>query len=84
MTGQAEQSRVQTGIRLEKRLVKVLKALAEYYDQPLGEFLEDVVVCTFAGRKPFSEPALARVAELMRIYRLDLATMPGTHVEERS
>jgi hypothetical protein len=77
-------ARVQTGIRLEKRLVKVLKALAAYYDLPLGELLEDLVVSTFAGRKPFSAAALARVAELMRIYGLDLNSMPGAQAEERS
>jgi predicted DNA-binding ribbon-helix-helix protein len=76
--------RVQTGIRLEKHLVKVLKALAEYYDLPLGELLEDLVVSTFAGRKPFSEAALARAAEFMRLYGLDLDSMPGAHAEERS
>jgi predicted DNA-binding ribbon-helix-helix protein len=77
-------ARVQTGIRLEKRLIKVLKALAEYYDLPLGELLEDVLVSVFAGRKPFSNAALARAAELMRIYGLDLDSMPGAHAEERS
>jgi predicted DNA-binding ribbon-helix-helix protein len=76
--------RVQTGVRLEKRLIKVLKALAEYYDLPLGELLEDVVASIFAGRKPFSDAALSRAAELMRIYGLDLDSMPGAHAEERS
>jgi hypothetical protein len=33
--------RVQTVVRMEKRLIKVCKALAELYDLPLGEFLED-------------------------------------------
>jgi hypothetical protein len=67
--------RVQTGVRMERRLVKVLKALAELYDLSLGELLERLVVTTFAGRKPFSEATLARVAELARIYALDLAAM---------
>jgi predicted DNA-binding ribbon-helix-helix protein len=76
--------RVQTGIRLEKRLVKVLKALAAYYDIPLAELIEDLVVSTFAGRKPFSTAALARAAEFMRLYGLDLDSMPGAQAEERS
>jgi predicted DNA-binding ribbon-helix-helix protein len=64
-------TRVQTGVRLEKRLVKVLKALAEFYDLSLGDLLEDLVLSTFAGRNLFSEPALALVGELARIYGLD-------------
>jgi predicted DNA-binding ribbon-helix-helix protein len=75
--------RVQTGIRLERRLVKVLKALAEYYDLPLGELIEDLVVSTFAGRRPFSAAALARAAEFMKLYGLDLDSMPGASVEDR-
>jgi hypothetical protein len=72
--------RVQTGVRLERRLVKVLKALAELYDLSLGEFLEDLVRDAFAGRQPLSDVALAQVAELMRIYGLDpgaIAATPG-------
>ena len=65
--------RVQTGVRLEKRLVKVLKALAEFYDLSLGDLLEELALGAFAGRKPFSDTALARIAELMRFYGLELA-----------
>jgi predicted DNA-binding ribbon-helix-helix protein len=81
MSGPAA-DRVQTGVRLERRLVKVLKALAEIYDLSLGELLERLVVSTFAGRQPFSEETLARVAELARIYRLDLAAMLDARAEE--
>ena len=63
--------RVQTGLRMERRLVKVLKAVAEFYDLSLGELLENLVLCTFAGRNLFSDPALALVGELARIYGLD-------------
>jgi hypothetical protein len=77
-------ARVQTGVRIERRLIKVLKALAEYYDLPLGELIEDLVVSTFAGRKPFSAAALARAAELMRIYGLDLNSLRGARADERS
>jgi hypothetical protein len=74
--------RVQTGVRLEKRLVKVLKALAEIYDLSLGELLEKLVVSTFAGRRPFSEATLGRVGELARIYGLDLASLSSARAEE--
>jgi len=72
--------RTQTGVRLEKRLLKVLKALAELYDLSLAEFIEDLVRDAFAGRQPLSGAALAQAAELMRIYGLDpevVAATPG-------
>jgi hypothetical protein len=56
------EERVQTGVRLEKRMVKVLKVLTELYDLSLGEFLEDLVRDAFAGRQPFSDVALAQAA----------------------
>lgn len=65
---------------MEKRMVKVLKALAELYDLSLGEFLEDLVRDAFAGRAPLSDAALAQAVELMRIYGLDpeaAAATPG-------
>jgi hypothetical protein len=68
MTGQPEPVRVQTGVRMDKRTVKVLKAVAEYYDLYLGDLLEDIVQSTFAGRKPFSVAALSTIRDLMRIY----------------
>lgn len=64
--------RVQTGVRLEKRLLKVLKALAELYDLSLGDLLEGIVLHAFDGKVPFSEDSLRRIAELKKIYGLDL------------
>jgi predicted DNA-binding ribbon-helix-helix protein len=64
--------RVQTGIRLEKRLLKVLKGLAEYHDMTLGDLLEGIVLHAFDGKHPFGEETRHRIADLKRIYRLDL------------
>ncbi len=64
--------RVQTGVRLEKRLVKVLKALAEYCDMTLGDLLEGVVLHAFEGKAPFSRNTLEVIAELKKIYGLEL------------
>lgn len=64
--------RVQTGVRLEKRLVKVLKALAEYHDLSLGDLIEGIVLHAFEGRSPFSKDTLETVARLKAIYGLDL------------
>jgi len=75
--------RVQTGVRMEKRLVKVCKALAELYDLSLGEFLEDLVRDAFSGRRTLSDLALAQAAELMRIYGLDPLHLPHDASEAR-
>ena len=64
--------RVQTGVRIEKRLLKVLKALAEYHDITLGDLLEGIVLHAFDGRCPFSPESRKRVRDLKNIYELDL------------
>ena len=64
--------RVQTGVRMEKRIVKVLKALAELYDISLGDLLEGIVLHAFEGKSPFGEESLRRIADLKRVYGLDL------------
>jgi hypothetical protein len=64
--------RVQTGVRMEKRLLKVLKALAEYHDLSLGDLLEGIVLHAFDGKCPFGEESLRRIADFKRIYHLDL------------
>jgi hypothetical protein len=75
--------RVQTGVRMEKRLVKVLKALAELYDMSLGDLLEGIVLHAFDGRSPFSDESLRRIAELKRIYGLDLDSQASHRLVER-
>ena len=64
--------RVQTGVRMEKGLVKVLKALAEYCDISLGDLLEGVCLHALEGKKPFSAATLEQVAVLKQVYGLDL------------
>jgi len=76
-------ARTQTGIRLEKRLLKVLKAMAELYDLSLAEFLEDMVRDAFAGRAPLLGAALDHAAELMRIYGLEPAPPAAPVPEEK-
>jgi hypothetical protein len=64
--------RVQTGVRMEKRLLKVLKAFAEYHDMTLGDLLEGIVLHAFDGKTPFSPASLERIHELKRFYEFDL------------
>jgi hypothetical protein len=75
--------RVQTGVRMEKRLLKVLKALAEYHDLSLGDLLEGIVLHAFDGKCPFSEESLRRIAEIKRIYGLDLDSTASHRLVER-
>ncbi len=76
--------RVQTGVRMERRLVKVLKALAEYEDLSLGDLLEGVVLHAFDGKLPFSDSTLQKIAELKRIYELDLDSASSHRLREFS
>ena len=64
--------RVQTGVRLEKRLLKVLKALADYHDISLGDLLEGIVLHAFEGKAPFGDDSLRKIADLKRVFGLDL------------
>ena len=64
--------RIQTGIRVEKRILKVLKAVAEYHDLTLGDLLEGIVLHAFEGKAPFGAETLARIEQLKVIYGLDL------------
>jgi hypothetical protein len=74
--------RVQTGVRLEKRLLKVLKALAEYYDLSLGDLLEGIVLHAFDGKVPFSPESLTRIADLKKVYGLDLDASASHRLQE--
>jgi len=64
--------RVQTGVRMEKRILKVLKAFAEYRDMTLGDLLEGIMLHAFDGKAPFGAESLARIKDLKKFYALDL------------
>jgi hypothetical protein len=64
--------RIQTGVRMEKRLLKVLRAFADYHDLTLGDLLEGIVLHAFDGKCPFNEASLRRIGELKKFYGLDL------------
>ena len=63
--------RVQTGVRMEKRMLKVLKAMAEYHDISLGDLLEGIVLHAFEGQSPFDAEAIKRIDALKQIYEMD-------------
>jgi hypothetical protein len=74
--------RVQTGARMEKRMIKVLKALAEYLDISLGDLLEGIVLHAFVGKAPFSAPTLERIARLKEIYGMDYGVEASHRLRE--
>jgi len=74
--------RVQTGVRIEKRVLKVLKGLAEYHDLTLGDLIEGIVLHAFEGKAPFSEKSLKKIEELKRIYELDLTSQDSHNFVE--
>ena len=79
-----EIERVQTGIRMEKRLLKVLKALAELKDLSLGDLLEGIVLHAFEGKAPFGKETLGQIGELKRIYGLKLRATDSHKLQEKT
>ena len=74
--------RVQTGVRLERRTLKVLKALAESLDLSLGDLLEGIVLNTFEGKAPFGEKTLKQIELLKRVYGLTLTAADAHRLKE--
>ena len=76
--------RIQTGVRLEKRLLKVTKALADSLDLTLGDLIEGVLLHALDGKAPFSAPTLARAAQLKEVFGLDLTAADAHRLTERA
>lgn len=74
--------RIQTGIRVERRLLKVLKALAELKDMSLGDLVEGIALHALEGKMPFSGETLAQIAGLKAIYGLDLGADDAHRLDE--
>jgi hypothetical protein len=75
-------TRTQTGVRLESRLLKVLKALATELDMSLGDLLEGIVLHAFEGKAPFSATTLRKVKALKAVYGLDLSAKDSHQLRE--
>jgi len=78
-----EIERIQTGVRMERRILKVLKALAEYKNMTLGGLLEGIVLHAFDGKPPFSKETLGKIADLKSIYELDLDARASHRLKEK-
>ncbi|MCB9699581.1 MAG: hypothetical protein H6738_22545 [Alphaproteobacteria bacterium] len=75
--------RVQTGIRIEKRLLKVLKGLAELHDLSLGDLLEGIVLHALDGKTPFGPASMEAIARLREVYGLDLTHEDAHRLQEQ-
>ena len=74
--------RVQTGVRIEKRLLKVLKGLAEHLDISLGDLLEGMALHCFENRAPFTRETLNKIEQLKDVYDLDLVAADSHKLKE--
>lgn len=75
--------RVQTGLRIDRTVLKVLKALAEYLDLSLGDLVEGIALHAFEGKTPFSAETLAKVEQLRDVYGLTLTAADAHSREEQ-
>jgi hypothetical protein len=83
MKQQVQVQRMQTGMRIEKRILKVLKALAEYLDMTLGDLIEGIVLHSFDGKVPFDEKSLKKIEEIKKVYELDLDSTHSHKLTEK-
>ena len=78
-----EVERVQTGVRLEKRMLKVLKAIAEQKDMTLGDLLEGIVLHAFEGKAAFSDRTLKEIEQFKSLYGMTLKASDSHNMKER-
>lgn len=78
-----EIERVQTGVRLEKRMLKVLKAIAEQKDMTLGDLLEGIVLHAFEGKAPFAPQTLKEIEQFKSLYGMTLKASDSHNLKER-
>ena len=83
MKNQLRIQRIQTGIRIEKRILKVLKALAEYLDMTLGDLIEGIVLHAFDGKVPFDDERLEKIADIKKVYELNLDSSHSHKLTEK-
>jgi hypothetical protein len=77
---------------MEKRLVQVLKGLAEFQGVTLGQLLENIVVHSFvpvegqegeASASPHGKRALAAIDGLKKVYGMDYDVHAARHFKEK-
>ena len=83
MADPIEVERIQTGVRLERRMLKVLKAIAEQKDMSVGDLLEGIVLHAFEGKAPFSPQTLKDIEQFRSLYGLTLRAQDSHQLRER-
>jgi len=74
--------RAQTGVRMEKSLLKVLKGLAEYCNISLGDLLEGIVLHSFDSKPPFSDETREAIRNLKKVYGCELTAADSHKLKE--
>ena len=69
--------RTQTGIRVEKRILKVLKGLAAYHEISLGDLIEGICLHAFEGKLPFNEKSIKKINEIKHTRQLLVQNKTG-------
>ena len=76
--------RTQTGVRIETRMLKVMKALAEYLDMSLGDLIEGIVLHSFEGKPPFGTETAEKIRQLKDVYGLELTAEDAHRLDEKA
>lgn len=74
--------RTQTGLRIERTTLKVLKGLAEYLDLSLGDLVEGIVLHAFEGKAPFGPGVVDKINQLRAVYGLTLTAADAHKLHE--
>ena len=74
--------RVQTGVRIEKRVLQVLKAIAARHEMGLGDLVEGIVLHSFEGRAAFGPETLQFIEQMRAAYGLDLTAADSHELTE--
>ncbi|MBW7876547.1 MAG: hypothetical protein H3C47_11225 [Candidatus Cloacimonetes bacterium] len=63
--------KIQTGIRVDKKLLKVIKGLAEKREQSLAGLVEEILCASLLGEQIITQDEKNTVQKLCEIYCLD-------------
>ena len=75
--------RVQTGVRIERRLHQVLKALAQYFGISLGDLIEGIALHAFENKSAFSKSQREKIAQLKAVYGMDYGVEAAHKITRR-
>ena len=76
--------RVQTGVRIEKRVLQVLKAIAAKHEIGIGDLIEGIVLHSFEGKSPFEAETQGFIEQMRTAYGLDLTAADSHGLVEDS